>query len=377
LKEGEGEKRTMAYTILRIDKHKSIADIKGRVAHQLREIDTPNADPKRRHLNIDSLKSSAEVVAEFERRTVDVKKTNRGKDKNGKDQRSVIALEYLLGISPTATWKKDRSKVKEWAKASLEFLEKKHGKGAVLSYHLQFDEQTPHLAVFVDTIKNGPNGKVFDAKRFTDGGDKLSALQTLYADAMKPFGLNRGVKGSKATHQKTKRYRARVNAQVPPLPSRLSLLTMSEDDQLGLLKTLHAQASESRARVEDLEAERIRSAQALTWEREKVELLRKDQDLTRKAVARMIKDTYTRAEFSKVMGIELVGKADIFEAMVKAGEATGFAHAVALVATKMPPKNGGTWETLARVEVQKPIEAPSRAQKGPQSAIRAGQSPRI
>lgn len=367
----------MTYAILRIDKHKTVADIKGNVAHQLREIDTPNADPKRRHLNIDSVKSSAEVLAEFERRTVDVKKTKRGMDKKGRDQRSVIALEYLLGISPTATWKKDRSKVKDWAKASLQFLEAKHGKGAILSYHLQFDEQTPHLAVFVDTIKNGPKGKVFNAKRFTDGGDKLSALQTQYAEAMKPFGLNRGVKGSKATHQKTKRYRARVNAQVPPLPSRVSLFLMPEDDQLSLLKTLHAQASESRARVEDLEAERVRSAHALTWEREKVELLKKDQELTRKAVARMIKDTYTRDEFSKVMGVELVGKADIFDAMVKAGSATGFAHAVALVATKMPPKNGGTWETLARVEVQKPIQAPTRGQEGLQSAIRIGQRLKI
>lgn len=367
----------MTYAILRIGKHKTTASIRGAVAHQLREIDTPNADPKRRAQNIDSMKSSAEVVAEFERRSVDVKKTKRGVDKLGRDQRSVIALEYLLGISPTAKWKKDRSKVKDWAKASLQFLEAKHGKGSILSYHLQFDEQTPHLAVFVDTIKNTPKGRVFDAKRFTDGGDKLSDLQTKYAEAMKPFGLNRGVKGSKATHQKTKRYRARVNAPVPALPSRLSLLTMASDDLSGLVKTLHAQASESRARLEDLEAERVRNAEALTWEREKVELLEKDQELTRKAVARMIKDTYTREEFSKVMGVELVGKADIFDAMVKAGEASGFAHAVALVATKMPPKNGGTWEAVARVEVQKPIQAPTRGQEGPQSAIRMGQRLKI
>jgi dihydroxyacid dehydratase/phosphogluconate dehydratase len=69
--------------------------------------------------------------------------------------------------------------------------------------------------------------------------------------------------------------------------------------------------------------------------------------LTQKAVARLLKNTYTPADFAKTFGIEIKGKADIFDALVKAGHAQNFAAALVMVATKMPPKGGHGWEELA------------------------------
>lgn len=361
----------MSYAILRIEKHKTIDTIRHAVAHQLREIHTPNADPKRRHLNKDSVKSSAEVVAEFERRAVNVKISTRGIDKLGRDQRSVFVIEYLLAVPPSASWKNDREKVKKWAEASLNFLEKKHGKQAVLSYHLQFDEQTPHLAVFVDTIKNTPKGRVFDAKRYADGSKKLSALQTAYADAMKPFGLVRGVEGSKATHEKTKKYRARLAKPLPVAPSRLDLILMNDGERLEYVRTLEAHHAEAEAKAEKLAKANERQAAALTSLNTRLDSLKDDAALMLKAAARLLKNAFTREEFEKVLGVEIKGKQDVFDAVLRSGKytdkASTFAHAFALVSALMPNKAGKSWEELARVEAQKPQPAPPKPLEDPQT----------
>jgi hypothetical protein len=368
----EGTTTTMTdRAILRVTKHKTEDTIRHAVAHQLREIPTENADPKRRNLNRDSVKSSVEVLEEFERRAVGVKRNKREKDKRGRDQRSVIALEYLMAVPPSADWKRDGERVSAWAKASLAFVEEKHGKGAVLSYHLQLDEQTPHLAVFVDTIKNTPKGRVFDAKRYTDGGKKLSQLQTAYASKMAPFGLSRGVEGSTATHQETKRYRARLKKGKQKPPSRLDLLGMGDADRLDYLRTLEAKEAEARAEVERLAKVNEKQAAKIAGLHRSLDGLKEDAALMLKAGARLLKSAFTREEFEKALGVEIKGKQDVFDAVLKSGKytdkATTFAHAFALVAAVMPSKSGKSWEELARVETQKPQPAPQKALEEPQT----------
>lgn len=361
----------MDFAILRTAKHKSIGTIQSAVAHQLREIHTPNANPKLRPKNIDSVKTSAEVVADIEKRLEGVDIPKRGFDKRGRDQRPVLAIEYLLAVPPSAAWKKDRKKVKEWAQASLAFIEAKHGKASVLSYHVQFDEQTPHLAVFVDTLKDTPKGKVLDAKRFLGGGFKLSKIQDAYAEAMKPFGLSRGVQGSKATHEETKKYRARVNkAKVTP-PTRLNLILMTDEERLEYVRTIEAQHAEAEATAERLAKANERQAASITSLHARLDTLKEDAALMLKAGAKLLKNAFTREEFEKALGVDIKGKQDVFDAVLKSGKyadkATTFAHAFALVSALMPSKSGKSWEDLARVEAQKPKPAPPKPQEDPQT----------
>jgi hypothetical protein len=187
----------------------------------------------------------------------------------------------------------------------------------------------------------------------------MTALQDgFHSKVAKKFGLERGVRGSKAEHETIAEYYARVNAKVPACPSRASLLLMNDEDRLEMMKTLHAQAAESVAKLDKLEDERKQHAQKIEGLEYMLEQKKADEDLMRKAVARLIKNTYTPAEFARVMGVEIKGKADIFDTMVKVGEATGFAHAVALVAAKMPPKGGHSWEDLASfvTDLDKPVK---------------------
>ena len=361
----------MDFAILRTDKHKSIGTIQSAVAHQLREIHTPNANPKKRHKNIDSVKTSAEVVADIEKRLEGVAIPKRGFDKRGRDQRPVLAIEYLMAVPPSASWKKDRDKVKEWAKVSLEFIEAKHGKASVLSYHVQFDEQTPHLAVFVDTLKNTPKGKVLDAKRFLNGGSKLSKIQDDYAALVARFGLSRGVKGSKATHEETKKYRARVNAPTVTPPTRLDLILMGDDDRLEYVRTIEAKHAEATHHAERLAKANERQAAAITSLNTRLDTLKEDAALMLKAGAKLLKSAFTREEFEKALGVDIKGKQDVFDAVLKSGKyadkATTFAHAFALVSALMPSKSGKSWEELARVEAQKPKQAPPKPQEDPQT----------
>jgi hypothetical protein len=56
-----------------------------------------------------------------------------------------------------------------------------------------------------------------------------------------------------------------------------------------------------------------------------------------KRTALLLKNSFTPAEFAKFVGLELVGKADIFDAVQK-HEKMNFENAVAFVLAKMPLK---------------------------------------
>ena len=77
-------------------------------------------------------------------------------------------------------------------------------------------EQTPHLAAYVKPLTKDPkgrgNGWTLSDRALGLGGNKeaLSQLQDDYAKAMAPFGLRRGIKGSRATHQKTSEWRKQM-----------------------------------------------------------------------------------------------------------------------------------------------------------------------
>jgi len=104
-----------------------------------------------------------------------------------------------------------------WIDANVKFLQEHYGPHSrVASVSLHKDELTPHLHAFVVPITQGKlkGGKVVNrlgAKEFTgdtkgvSGKKKLSLMQDKYAEAMKGFGLDRGIKNSKAQHQTMKK----------------------------------------------------------------------------------------------------------------------------------------------------------------------------
>ncbi|WP_414811527.1 plasmid recombination protein [Paracoccus sanguinis] len=79
----------------------------------------------------------------------------------------------------------------------MDWLEERHGKENVLSAVIHRDEATPHMTVMTIPL---------------DDRGKLSAMQTDFAERVgKPHGLERGVQGSKATHERVKSAYAHLN----------------------------------------------------------------------------------------------------------------------------------------------------------------------
>jgi hypothetical protein len=325
------------FCILRVAKLKTLTNVRGSAKHTLREIKTDNADPERRKLNEDSMKTSAEIVGKLKSEIDAIKKAGQIVKAN-----SVPCVEYFFGASPGAkVWKTEKAE-KAFFRSCLHWLQEKHGKDNVVSFHIQRDETTPHAVAYV--LPRTKDGRL-SAKETMGNSEDFTAMQTSFAARVAKYGLQRGVEGSKSRHNSIKAYYARVNAPEPPFPTPWDALTSGKRQEA--VKTLHAQAQEAKAKAKKLQASVKEQARRL----KELEAMNKERDgwdaLTQKAVARLLKNTYTPADFAKTFGIEIKGKADIFDALVKAGHAQNFAAALVMVATKMPPKGGHGWEELA------------------------------
>lgn len=228
----------MAYAILRIAKHSSTGSLGAMTKHNKRTMEVPNADPEKTQYNYEAFGSSGDYVKEVEKIIA--------REKLHTQKNSVLAIEHLMTASPeffkfsktemAIPDKKQRNEAywkrfDKWIDANKKFLEEyygPHSKIASISVHL--DESTPHLHAFIVPItegklKGGRTVKRLGAKAFTGddkkirpgqtkrigGRDKLRAMQDLYAEKMREFGLERGIEGSKAKHQTMKALYGKVN----------------------------------------------------------------------------------------------------------------------------------------------------------------------
>ena len=171
--------------------------------HATRTRETPNADPSKRHLNR-VVFGAADPAAELERRLKILEKEGVKFRANGNK-----VIELFLGASPDF-FEAFPEKKEAFYEQSVDWLGEYFGRGNLLSVIAHEDESTPHLSVFVIPVdetprKRGPR-KRLNAARWMDGPVKLSKMQTSYAKALAPLGLQRGLEGSKATHRDVKKW---------------------------------------------------------------------------------------------------------------------------------------------------------------------------
>lgn len=133
-----------------------------------------------------------------------------------------LAREFFLGASPEFFADKSAQEVQEWASVNVAWLTQRFGPERVKLAVLHLDEQTPHIAAYVVGLKADKNrrGEINDRGNgwtLSDGvlglgGDKkaLETLQDEYSVAMEPQALRRGLRKSKATHQKIAQWRAQM-----------------------------------------------------------------------------------------------------------------------------------------------------------------------
>ena len=94
---------------------------------------------------------------------------------------------------------------------SLQWLADKYGADRIVTASIHRDEATPHLSAFVVPLTQD---KRLSAKEFIGSRDKMRADQTSYAGCVADLGLERGIEGSKATHQTIQQHYAAIQQGV-------------------------------------------------------------------------------------------------------------------------------------------------------------------
>ena len=184
--------------ICRVAKMKGAGSISGKSDHNYRQGHVPNADPLREQFN-------KEYVLNYENLTkaIEARIHNSGIEKVRQD--AVKGMEFILTASPQAFQRDQAGQVtsdyreSDWLKTNLDFMKQRYGSNLV-AFTLHQDEKTPHIHAVVVPITEDRRlcaKELFNPKT-------LRQLQTDYAQAMKSFGLERGIEGSRARHVEMK-----------------------------------------------------------------------------------------------------------------------------------------------------------------------------
>lgn len=202
----------MPFTVLRIQKLKTWADIAGAGKHNQRERETPNADIARTTAN-------QHLVGTPGMDNVAVLKKAIGTQRIRKN--AVLGVEMLLSASPAyfrpdnpglaGTY--DNSRLQSWKEATMGWLNEKYG-NRVVSAILHVDEATPHIHALLVPLDD--KGKLNCRSLFGGTRHTLSRLQTEYGEAVSSLGIDRGVENSRATHQKVSQFYTLTRGQATP-----------------------------------------------------------------------------------------------------------------------------------------------------------------
>ena len=224
------------YAIMRCKKLTGMGSVASALQHCYRERETPNANAERTPENYCSVSQSADEAMGKLRELLPEK---RRKD-------AVLAVEYVMTASPEWWNEATPRQQAEFFARSEQCLEKKYGKDLVVAAVVHRDEATPHLSAFVVPLTQ--DGRL-SAKEFIGGRSKMREDQSTYAESVKKLGLERGIEGSRATHQTVQHYYESINrgtrSQVSISPEALEprvlrkgIFTKDVEDQAAIAKRL-------------------------------------------------------------------------------------------------------------------------------------------
>lgn len=202
------------FCILRIKKLHGDGNIAGAISHHLRTRRTDNANPELMRKNwfypndgIGSDFMSLENRKKYQRQALSIFR-KRLPEKIRKN--AVKAVEFMMTVSPEVIKIPGFNPVKYMAECT-KWARKKFGSENVFFVAYHRDETTPHVSLLLTPIDE--NGKL-NARKFFGGREKMTALQDdFYREVGRPFGLERGVKGSKAKHQSIRKFYSEINGQ--------------------------------------------------------------------------------------------------------------------------------------------------------------------
>lgn len=268
--------RMKRYAILRVEKVKR-GGLSAAVMHNGRARETRNADPERRGENSTLVGGSPKAVYDrLDKRLATVKRKI--------SQKQVVALEYLVSASEGAQSPEARD---AYLMDAYQWIIARHGAENILHATIHRDEATgAHLHVLAAPIQTTEKGRVqLSASPWVDGSARLSKMQSDFAEAVAVrHGLERGILGSVARHERVKRgYGAMDAAKYQELPRDALLARLGALE--ANLERAEAQASADRAAVVEARGRLDKTMTFLARAKES-DLLKWLSDLRRKPTER-------------------------------------------------------------------------------------------
>ena len=208
----------MAFAIMRAKKLSGMGSGAASLQHCYRERDTPNADdaltPTNEHREAASTNESMGLL-----RSMLPEKRRKA---------AVLAVEYVMTASPSWWATASAEQQQQFFDRSVKWLADKYGADRIVTASIHRDEKTPHLSAFVVPLT--ADGRL-SAKEFIGSKAKMTADQTSYAEVVRDLGLERGIEGSRAQHQRVKSYYAAIeqdNGHVTITPEALKPRVVSK-----------------------------------------------------------------------------------------------------------------------------------------------------
>lgn len=235
------------FTILSIKKYHTFSQLKEQQLHNNRAIPSMNVDSSLSILNKNLINDGLDYSFVWKKRIreAEIESGQKIKVRNN----AVIAFEIVLSYSNEQT---ANIPIDEWANENVEWLKNTFGEKNILAATLHMDEQTPHIHAEIIPIDD--RNKLC-AKTFIPGKAALFQLHNSYAECMKPFGLSRGQKHSKAKKKDLNEFYDSINqAMQSKLPDRL--MNESEEEYIKrlekYLQTLNLAVVKQQLEIEEL-----------------------------------------------------------------------------------------------------------------------------
>lgn len=108
---------------------------------------------------------------------------------------------------------KDKEKSNAWIKDNYEFIKKEFGEKNIVRFSVHLDEKTPHIHAV--TVPLTPDGRL-SSKEVLGNPKTLRERHDTYAQAMKPYGLERGKRDTGISHEDAKAYYSRMKEAIEP-----------------------------------------------------------------------------------------------------------------------------------------------------------------
>lgn len=236
----------MAKTVCRMQKRKTYGDIKAMAAHHVRTRPTPNADPDG---DVVVLVGSGDPYNDVVRRLMDAAAPRSN---------AVLAVELVLSAGPEyfrpedpqSYGMYDSERVAEFAKTVRAWAFETYGANLV-SLVLHLDEATPHLhGVVVPVLHGRLNCRAMFSTR-----EKLRELQDSYASGVEHLGIERGTRGSAATHTDVRRWYTEEPRRLDARAQELAQRQKEADERLEDAEQIYRQLRHMTDELELLDAE--------------------------------------------------------------------------------------------------------------------------